>query len=81
MVHVSINILYELLILLYKIYFLIHFRLANDFEEHSAAALENPIKHLGNPVNAFLLVKRFTVDWENVMNNLIVNNATEGMMT
>ena len=42
------------------------FRIASDYEAHAVKALEDPLKHLGNPVNAFLLVKRFTADWKKV---------------
>lgn len=52
-------------------------RVADDFEHHSQEALVNPERHLSNPVNAFQLVKRFTTDWEFVMENYIRNNASE----
>lgn len=50
-------------------------RLAEDYELHSAHALENPDFYLGNPVNAFLLVKRFTLDWEKT-HHLLKDNIT-----
>ncbi|CAE1292356.1 P4HA [Acanthosepion pharaonis] len=50
-------------------------RLAEDYEDHSAHALENPDFYLGNPVNAFLLVKRFTLDWEKTF-HLLKDNIT-----
>ena len=53
------------------------FRLAEDYEEHSAHALKNPDFYLGNPVNAFLLVKRFTLDWEKTF-HLLKDNITNG---
>ena len=39
-------------------------RLADELDSHSQGALENPDFYLGNPVNAYLFVKRFTIDWE-----------------
>ena len=39
-------------------------RIAADLEEHSGRTLQDPEAFLGNPVNAFKLLKRFTVDWE-----------------
>jgi len=29
--------------------------------------MENPEKYLSNPLTAFLVVKRFTIDWENAL--------------
>jgi prolyl 4-hydroxylase len=52
--------------------------MADDFEQHSVHALANPEKHLSNPVNAFLMVKRFTSDWEYMVDTYIRSNATEG---
>lgn len=54
------------------------FRLAEDYEKHSKEALSNPEIYLSNPVNAFLLVKRFTTDWDNVLSKLIRGNASQG---
>ena len=53
-------------------------RLADDFEKHSELALANPEKHVSNPVRAFQLVKRFTTDWENIVDSYIRSNASEG---
>ena len=52
-------------------------RIADDYERHSKEALSDPEKHLANPVNAFLLVKRFTTDWEDVIEKLIRGNASQ----
>jgi len=52
--------------------------MADDFEQHSVHALENPEKHLSNPVNAFLVVKRFTSDWDHMVDTYIKTNATDG---
>lgn len=54
------------------------FRIANDYESHSIEALANPERHLANPVNAFLLVKRFTTDWAAIQENFIRGNASDG---
>jgi len=54
--------------------------MSDEFEEHSTRALRNPEKHMSNPVNAFLAVKRFTSDWDNVVQTYIRNNVTEGKL-
>lgn len=57
------------------------FRLADDYEAHSQKALSNPEIYLSNPVNAFLLVKRFTTDWESMLHEYIQGNSSQGMHT
>ena len=61
-------------------YFFIFFcSLAENYEQHSAHALTNAEKHLSNPVNAFLVVKRFTTDWNYMVDNYVRNtNASDG---
>lgn len=54
------------------------FRLAEEFEQHSSTALEDPDKYMGNPVNAFLFVKHFTLDWDNDIDVIIKNNSRDG---
>ncbi|XP_060074824.1 prolyl 4-hydroxylase subunit alpha-1-like isoform X2 [Ylistrum balloti] len=39
-------------------------QLASDMADHSTTVLQNPEKYLGNPVNAYLLIKGFTIDWD-----------------
>ncbi|XP_033757090.1 prolyl 4-hydroxylase subunit alpha-1-like isoform X1 [Pecten maximus] len=39
-------------------------QLAADMHSHSNQVLKNPEKYLGNPVNAYLLIKGFTIDWD-----------------
>jgi len=51
--------------------------LADDFEVHSAEALQDPEKYLGNPVSAYLLIKRFAADWYRIIDRDIRTNATE----
>ncbi|XP_076073308.1 prolyl 4-hydroxylase subunit alpha-2-like isoform X1 [Mytilus galloprovincialis] len=46
-------------------------RLADELETHSSKALENVDFYLGNPVNAYLFVKRFTVDWERHIEDIL----------
>ncbi|KAI0236972.1 Prolyl 4-hydroxylase subunit alpha-1 [Lamellibrachia satsuma] len=54
-------------------------RIAEDYRHHSSDALEDVDRHLANPVNAFLLVKRFTSDWEEVL-DLIRNTTGQGFL-
>jgi len=35
--------------------------------------MDNPEKYLSNPVMAFLMVKRFTVDWQNIVKTYFDN--------
>lgn len=55
-------------------------QIADDYESHSRLALGDPEHHLANPVNAFLLVKRFTTDWDHIVQNLIRNNHSEELL-
>lgn len=52
-------------------------KLATEWESHSAEALKNPELYLSNPINAFLLIKRFTFDWENQLNHNIKHSVIE----
>jgi prolyl 4-hydroxylase len=52
-------------------------RLADDLEKHSADALADPERYLGNPVNAYLLIKRFTTEWQKVVDNDIRSNDVD----
>ncbi|CAL1543171.1 unnamed protein product [Lymnaea stagnalis] len=54
-------------------------QLAEDYERHSNKALENIDKYLGNPINAFLLIKRFTLDWDRDVIPIISNNTWDAM--
>ncbi|XP_013402652.1 prolyl 4-hydroxylase subunit alpha-1 [Lingula anatina] len=38
-------------------------RAAEEYEQHSKAALANSESFMGNPINAYLFMKRFTTDW------------------
>ena len=53
------------------------YSIADDYERHSQVALTDMESHLANPINAFLLVKRFTADW-NQVEELITNNSATG---
>jgi prolyl 4-hydroxylase len=55
--------------------------LADEFEKHSEKALEDPDLYLGNPVNAYLFVKHFTIDWDNEIDIVIKNNSRSGKLT
>ncbi|XP_048758000.2 prolyl 4-hydroxylase subunit alpha-1-like isoform X1 [Ostrea edulis] len=39
-------------------------RIAEDFSEHSEKALASEKNFLANPINAYLYMKRFTLDWD-----------------
>ena len=54
------------------------YRLADDYAEHSRSSLENLDTSLGNPVNAFLLIKRFTLDWDRDVLPALSNNSYNG---
>ena len=53
-------------------------RLADELDSHSQGALENPDFYLGNPVNAYLFVKRFTIDWEEHVEGILKWKPNEG---
>jgi len=61
--------------------FVVYFRLADQYETHSKTALENPDDHLGNPVNAFLFVKHFTIDWDRDIEELLSNSSITGRLS
>lgn len=52
-------------------------QLANEFEQHSTMALKDPDRYMGNPVNAYLFVKHFTLDWDRDIDVIIKNNSRE----
>lgn len=52
-------------------------KIADDYEEHSRKALADPHFYLGNPVNAFLLIKRFTLDWDHQVAPIVSNYSWE----
>ncbi|XP_012939002.1 prolyl 4-hydroxylase subunit alpha-1 [Aplysia californica] len=54
-------------------------KLADDYDTHSNTALENIDSYLGNPVNAFLLIKRFTLDWDRDVLPVVSNNSWDSM--
>ena len=55
-----------------------HGRLASEYKRHSAEALEDPEKYLSNPVIAFLMMKRFTVDWQNILETFLNVSHADG---
>ncbi len=54
---------------------------ADDFESHSSEALADPDKHLSNPLNSFLLVKRFSSSWDRIKEELLLSDAPERFMS
>ncbi|XP_013418730.1 prolyl 4-hydroxylase subunit alpha-1-like [Lingula anatina] len=50
-------------------------RVADEYEKHSEEALANSEKFMGNPVNAYLFMKRFTVDWDGLRASLENENS------
>ena len=57
---------------------LFFFSIAEEFEKHSSGALRNTHVYLGNPVNAYLFVKHFTLDWDRDIDHVLKNNSREG---
>ncbi|CAD5121519.1 DgyrCDS10019 [Dimorphilus gyrociliatus] len=51
-------------------------RIANEYESHAESAMGDMHATLANPVSAFLLVKRFTTDWNDVLNKYMTPNNT-----
>jgi len=54
--------------------------LADDYERHSNESLVDAERYVGNPVNAYLLIKRFTSDWEGLVNTKIRSSNAEGFI-
>ena len=52
-------------------------RIAAEYRQHSQRTLEDPDAYLANPINAYLLVKKFTTDWYGVV-DLIRNKDEDG---
>ncbi|KAL3876586.1 hypothetical protein ACJMK2_034417 [Sinanodonta woodiana] len=50
-------------------------RIASEIDQHSAKALENPEYYLANPVDAYLFVKYFTLDWDRDIDPVLKNNT------
>ena len=40
--------------------------------------MEDPNVYLGNPINAYLFVKKFTLDWETEVQNAVKNDPSYG---
>lgn len=56
-------------------------KLAEDYAEHSKRSLSNPSYYLGNPVNAFLLIKRLTLDWDRNVAPMLGNSTWQDFNT
>jgi len=52
-------------------------RLADDWEEHSREALGDVERHVFNPVNYFLMAKRFTIEWQQTMDHYFATSTTQ----
>ncbi|XP_064638525.1 prolyl 4-hydroxylase subunit alpha-1-like isoform X2 [Lineus longissimus] len=52
----------------------------SDYESHSSDALRDKEKYLGNPVNLYLLVKRFTMEFDDVLSKFITNDTTKAFL-
>ncbi|XP_074648755.1 prolyl 4-hydroxylase subunit alpha-1-like isoform X4 [Tubulanus polymorphus] len=55
-------------------------RISADYKKHSHDALLDTERYLGNPVNAYLLVKRFTIDWNNIVQSFISNSTIQELV-
>ncbi|RUS89704.1 hypothetical protein EGW08_002522 [Elysia chlorotica] len=53
--------------------------LAAEYSSHSNSALADVEKYLGNPINAFLLIKKFTMDWDRDILPIINNSSIESL--
>ena len=43
-----------------------HYGRISNYQKFHEEAKKNPEEHIGNPLNAYLLIKRLTVDWKRV---------------
>jgi len=41
--------------------------------------MQDPEKHVSNPLNAFLMVKRFTYDWKDALKTHLDNGEPQSM--
>jgi prolyl 4-hydroxylase len=55
--------------------FLSCFRVAADYSERNAEAMQIGPNYVTNPVNAYLLIKRLTSDWQHVESMMRENSA------
>jgi len=51
---------------------------ADEYQRSSLEALADPERHLANPVNAYLLIKRLVIDWKQVVNKYLGRTKEEG---
>lgn len=54
-------------------------QLAREYREHSDQALADVDQYLGNPINAFLLIKKFTLDWDRDIVPVINNSSLDSL--
>ena len=51
--------------------------IADDMASHSST-LKTPEGHIANPVNAYLFVKRFTIDWDRDVASVLTGKDIQG---
>lgn len=56
-------------------------RLMNGMDRDVADASVDPERHLGNPFNAYNLIKRLSTDWPRAENHDIRNRDARGVFT
>jgi len=50
-----------------------------EYRVHNQEALKDPQQYLANPVNSYLLIKKFTIDWEELQDLIKKNHAIQAM--
>ena len=48
---------------------------AKSVEEASKLSHEDPLKYVGNPINSYLIIKRFTSGWKELADRLSVDDS------
>lgn len=54
-------------------------RQVEEYRVHNQEAMKDPQQYLANPVNSYLLIKKFTIDWEELQDLIKKNHATQAM--
>ena len=57
------------------------FRIVDKYSQHFEKAMQNTEHTLGNPIDAFLLIKRFTVDYERDVSPILGNDSWKSMFS
>jgi prolyl 4-hydroxylase len=53
-------------------------RKADAYKKRHTEAKQNVAEFLANPINAFLLIKRLTVEWEEIEELMFENTKNDG---